>query len=263
MGDRTVDSTSDRPVYKQIADILHEQIDAGTFVPGARLPSESELIERFGTARATVRRALGRLTNEGLVYSKRGVGVFVRQPPPAVMVTQRAKRLERRHRANGKGALKWEADRMGLDLDQEILALAEVAAPTTVAEHLGIEEGEMVFVRRRREWITTPSHLRVPTQLADSYLPLDIAQGRIREENTGPGGTYARIEQAGHRLTHFVEHLKFRMPTSDEARSLRIGLGIPVVDFVRVAHTMDRPVECFVAVMAGDKHRFEYIIPAN
>ena len=116
---------------------------------------------------------------------------------------------------------------------------------------------------RRGGYVGNSDGAAAPTKLADSYLPSDIAVGRIREPDTGPGGTYARIEEAGHRLTHFDERVLFRMPDPEECRRLRLGAGIPVIDQTRIAHAGERPVEVFKAVMAGDKHELEYRIPAR
>jgi DNA-binding FadR family transcriptional regulator len=67
-----VDPMSDRPVYRQIADSLRGAIERGELAPGDRLPSESQLMERFGVAQGTVRNALGQLRGEGLVIAEHG-----------------------------------------------------------------------------------------------------------------------------------------------------------------------------------------------
>ena len=138
--------------------------------------------------------------------------------------------------------------------------MAEVPAPATVARHLKVNVGAIVFIRRRRVLLDDR-----PAHLGDSYFPLDVANTveALHQEKTGPGGTYARIEDAGYRLTHFDEHLAFRMPTPDERRQLRLGPGVPVVDLLRVAYADTRALECFIAVMAGDRYRFAYEILAD
>jgi len=259
-----VDPASDRPIYKQIADALRQRLDAGEYGAGDKLPSESELMRQFGASRATVRKAFDVLMGEGRVESRRGVGVFVRIPPSARFMLRDTDRLKRRTWGTDELSSRlrpFEADaaeKSGAPFRQEIHQLAEVPAPPDVARHLDIDEGDTVFVRRRRILLDGR-----PAHLGDSYFPLDVAVGALRTEDTGPGGTYARIEDAGHRLSHFDEQLTFRMPTSTERRALRLGPGVPVVDLVRIAHTRTRPLECFVAVMAGDRYRFAYEIPAD
>ncbi|MCC6271178.1 MAG: GntR family transcriptional regulator [Microbacteriaceae bacterium] len=67
-------------LYQQIADALAAQIRARELAPFARLPSEAELMARFGVSRVTVRLALRRLADAGLVISRQGKGVFVSGP---------------------------------------------------------------------------------------------------------------------------------------------------------------------------------------
>jgi GntR family transcriptional regulator len=51
-----VDRRSDRPVYRQVADVLRTAIRAGELVTGQQLPSEAELINRYGVSRTVCTR---------------------------------------------------------------------------------------------------------------------------------------------------------------------------------------------------------------
>lgn len=68
-------------IWSAIAATLTEEIAAGHYRPGDRLPTEAALSARFGVNRHTVRHALGTLAERGLVHSRRGAGVFVAQRP--------------------------------------------------------------------------------------------------------------------------------------------------------------------------------------
>jgi GntR family transcriptional regulator len=87
---RVVDHHADRAIYKQLADILREQIRTGELAPGAMLPSEPRLCQIHEVGRETVRRGLDILRAEGLVSSTRGVGTEVREQPPRRDVVVRA-----------------------------------------------------------------------------------------------------------------------------------------------------------------------------
>jgi DNA-binding transcriptional MocR family regulator len=86
---RLVDHHADRAIYKQLADILREQIKTGELPPGSLLPSEPRLCQIHEVGRETVRRGLDILRAEGLVFSTRGVGTEVREQPPRRIVTVR------------------------------------------------------------------------------------------------------------------------------------------------------------------------------
>ena len=74
------------PKHHQISRALLAEIASGKYAPSGRLPSEAQLVERFGVSRPTVARALRDLQDQGLVERRVGSGSFVRQPglPEAV-----------------------------------------------------------------------------------------------------------------------------------------------------------------------------------
>jgi GntR family phosphonate transport system transcriptional regulator len=61
----------------RIAASLRDEIAAGAWAPGDRLPSEAELATRFGVHRHTLRAAVAVLAEEGLLRARRGAGTFV------------------------------------------------------------------------------------------------------------------------------------------------------------------------------------------
>jgi GntR family transcriptional regulator len=76
----TLDPTSYIPLYIQIAYILRRSIDESVYKPGEKLPSENELVQRFGISRITATAALDELVKARLAYRERGRGTFVAQP---------------------------------------------------------------------------------------------------------------------------------------------------------------------------------------
>lgn len=77
VSDGPVDRESGQALYRQIADRWRSLITSGLMAPGDRLPSETQLIERYGVTRPTVRHALDVLHHEGLTKPIHGMGVFV------------------------------------------------------------------------------------------------------------------------------------------------------------------------------------------
>ena len=72
-----VDRSSDRPVYRQIADQLRDAIARGEFPPSTKLPSERALSEALGISRPTVREAIRSLQAMHILESRHGAGTFV------------------------------------------------------------------------------------------------------------------------------------------------------------------------------------------
>lgn len=72
-----VNAESSVPLYKQIVRGIMGQIEEGAYRDGDKLPTEAELMERFGVSRITVRAAIKELEDAELVERTRGKGTFV------------------------------------------------------------------------------------------------------------------------------------------------------------------------------------------
>ncbi|MFQ5555745.1 MAG: extracellular solute-binding protein [Acidimicrobiia bacterium] len=75
MGD--IDPALPVPIYYQLLHLLLAQIDSGVYPPGAKLPTEHEICERYGISRTPVTRALSDLAAEGVVLRRRRLGTIV------------------------------------------------------------------------------------------------------------------------------------------------------------------------------------------
>ena len=73
----SIDHEAETPPFAQLAAILRAQIESGELRPGRALPSLTYLMQNYGLSRNTVRRAIGVLTEEGLVRTRPGWGTFV------------------------------------------------------------------------------------------------------------------------------------------------------------------------------------------
>lgn len=74
-----LDPDDPRPPYVQVATQLRAAILTRKFAPGEKLPSGPELAKTFGVARQTIQQAIRELREEGLIVSRQGSGVFVRE----------------------------------------------------------------------------------------------------------------------------------------------------------------------------------------
>ncbi len=77
------DPADRRPAYEQIADDLRAFIASDEVEVGDKLPSLSELINKYGRSLNTVRAGLNALQDAGLVVTRQGEGTFVAQKPTA------------------------------------------------------------------------------------------------------------------------------------------------------------------------------------
>ncbi|MDQ3059670.1 MAG: FadR family transcriptional regulator [Pseudomonadota bacterium] len=72
-----------RGLVGEIVESLAASIRESQLPPGAKLPTESEIMARFDVSRTVVRESLSKLQASGLVETRHGIGTFVLQPPVA------------------------------------------------------------------------------------------------------------------------------------------------------------------------------------
>lgn len=248
----SVERTSDRAPFRQIADQLRRAVDGGQLRAGDQIPSESELASHYGVTHMTVRNAVQELKTEGLLRSEQGRGVFVRDSPPIRRLA--ADRFARRHRDQGMSAFTAEAQGIGQP-SVDNLAVDTVAPPDDVRRKLDLSPRARVIRRARRYLLD-----KMPVETAVSYVPLTLARGTaIARPNSGPGGIYARLEESGHQLQRFTEDVSARMPTEDERLSLQLAKGEPVLIVERTAYDIaDLAVEVCHTVKAARSYILEY-----
>ena len=70
------------PRQDQIVVDIRDRILGGTFEPGRRLPTRTELVESFDASSVTVQRALDRLADDGFIEARGRQGTFVADHPP-------------------------------------------------------------------------------------------------------------------------------------------------------------------------------------
>ncbi|MCK8676405.1 GntR family transcriptional regulator [Streptomyces lichenis] len=251
-GDRAV------PRYLQIAEEIVQQIRAGVLKPGDMVPSESELTDRYGVSGGTIRKAMVEVRASGLVDTRHGKGSMVKDRPPVRL--RSSDRFRRSHRRGGKAAYLAETDQAGATSEVRMLYRGTAEAPAEIAERLGLDAGTQVLARRRLYFRNG-----TPVETATSYIPWDVAKEipELHNDNPGPGGIYARLEDHGHEFAEFMETLVPRLATKAESSELALSPGAPVVHLVRNAVTTEgRVVEVCDTLMAADQFVWEYRIPA-
>jgi len=77
----TIDLGQPTPPYRQLAAILRDRIGSGEL--SGRLPSEKTLMQEYGLAHGTVRKAIAVLRDEGLVQTTPGWGSYVTERGPS------------------------------------------------------------------------------------------------------------------------------------------------------------------------------------
>ena len=151
-------------LYHRIREELRARIQAGTYQPHDRMPSESALMRHYGVSRITVRQALGDLAKESVIFKVAGKGSFVAQPKPF----QELGRLQGFAEAMGAA---------GHETFNRLLQIGTVAASAQVAQRLALAPGTPVTEIHRLRFLN-----RKPVSLDTTWLPLPIGERLARED---------------------------------------------------------------------------------
>lgn len=136
-------------LWSDIAATLRAEIAAGHYAPGDRIPTEAALATRFGVNRHTLRRALAGLAQDGIVYARRGAGVFVAARPTDYPLGRRVRfhqNLTAAGRVPGRRILSLTT-RAADTAEAQALQL-DPGAPVHVAEGLSLADGQPVALFR-------------------------------------------------------------------------------------------------------------------
>ena len=152
-----------RSIAEQVEELLRGRIRDGSYAPGSRMPSESELSEEFGVSRATVRTVLAKLAVNGLILRKQGDGTYVN-----VRVQELGAHL---------GNL-WEFARIietnGYKPTIKSLAIEKKAATEKEAVALAVEAGDSLLSMTRLFYADER-----PVILANNVIPTNFLQEPI------------------------------------------------------------------------------------
>lgn len=241
--------------YRDIADDLRGGITRGEYAPGETVPTLGELQVRYGVGKETARRAVATLRAEGLVVPIRRRGTVVRDRSPVRIdldISRHADVL-----ANPGALGPWEAacTRQGLPGRTNVVSVTEQAAEATLAARMSVPPGTML-VRRRQHLLAGED----VTQIQHTWLPLTLAAGTPLEGGGKiTGGLYRTLASLGHAPATATETVTSRMPTREEAETLHLDVGSPVLAVERLTRNRSGTVVALTrAVLVGDRVQLTY-----
>ncbi|MFF0110833.1 GntR family transcriptional regulator [Streptomyces hirsutus] len=214
-----------------IADDLRARIATGRIGAGERLPSEAHLASQYGVSTATLRSALAVLQAEGLVEKVHGKGNFVRRPAHRITYAGGG------GRAAADAALSITVHTSRIRARGHLAALLKVSTSSALTEFLCLShEGEK------------------PHSLARIYVPCDLAPVAVLRESLSYEGVMRRLPELRPPLAEVKERVSARLPTPEEATTLRISSALAVLAITRqTADTSGRVVEAALLVLPGDR----------
>jgi len=201
----SIDRDSPVPFYFQLSELLEQEIVAGRYEKGIRLPSEPEISRRYGLSRTTIRQALGRLEQEGLILRRKGQGTFVHGGRPRSWLLQ-----------SSEGFFQEEVDRMGRTVTSKVLRAERGPLPRWACDALGLPQGSegatLERVRSVDGLVAMYNVNHVPLALAPTVLSIedrdDSLYRRLKERNgieVVGGRRWLEAVRAGDKLATLLE----------------------------------------------------------
>jgi len=232
--------SKDTSVYLDIANsIRHEIISKGLAVH-TKLPSEPELAIKYGAARATIRRALAKLQDEGLIYSRQAVGSFVAEPRVEQDLDQLFSFTEfmvYRGMTPGTRLIRTETQQVD-DPESPLL------------HYLGLRAGSKVlYIRRLRLGGSDP------LVIANTWLPEARFPG-FWKHDLEKQSIYEIMGETGQKPTDAIQTMEAVTLEGEDASLLTVPPGSAAILVRRVAYVSGLPVEYAVDLYRGDRTKF-------
>lgn len=231
-----VDRTNPLPLWAQLEHDLRRRLDAGEF--DERFPTDMELVEQYGVSRHTVRDAVGRLCDDGLLERQRGRGTVVRH-------------AEFEQPLGTLYSLFRSIEAQGVEQESEVQVLEE-ATDAEACDRLELPDGEPLVHLRRLRWAGGE-----PLALDESWLPASLARPLLTADFRHTA-LYAELGDRCHiRVSEGWERIRPVVPSADERRQLRLPGGQAAFAVERLARdATGTPVDWRNSLVRGDRYGF-------
>jgi len=227
---RALDRGNPLPLWAQLEADLRRRLNSGELED--RIPPEQQLAGDYAVSRVTVREAIRRLRDAGLLSRERGRGTFVTTglvQPLGVLYS-----LFRNVEAQGRAQT------------SEVRVLERATAAESAAR-LGLDaSAELIHLERRRLADGEPLALDrvwLPADLAAPLLSSDFRHTALYDELS---------RQCGVRVDGGWERIRPAVPTAEQRRVLGIPSGVAVLAIERLGRAGPRPVEWRTTLVRGD-----------
>ncbi len=232
------------PLYHQLELQLRSAIESGVYRSGEKLPTESELMETYEVSRVTVRTALKRLEEDGLISSRRGSGTFV--------TAQASARQIERHSSQLLGFEEDLIQQAGAPTI-ELLSVEAFPAPQRIAQLLNVAPGiESTRIRRAGSVAGEPLWIESRWIHPDFLALLDAL------DLTSASLTALYEQQLGVTVESSKLRISAAAATREQARILHIGSGDPVLINDYAVYTESRAIDATRSVFRSDRYAFSF-----
>jgi DNA-binding GntR family transcriptional regulator len=226
------------PLWIQAVNLINGEIATGVLQPGMRLPPERELCQQLGISRVTLRKALTKLVEDGVLNASHGRGWYVAQAAAS------------KEWPNSLESFSETAKRMGLVGSSTVLRAEESPANLDEAERLFIAPGTPIFHLERVRLLNG-----VPIALDTTQVPSHLAPGLTAVDFT-VASLYQELATAGVEPMRADATIEAQESDANAAALLDLAVGKPLLVMHQLAvDKAERPLFTSTIKYAGDRYR--------
>lgn len=226
--------------YIEVASDLRGRIEAGDFTVGSLLPTETELCRMYEVSRYTIREALRRLQEAGIVSRRQGSGTMVTSQEKAAIFQQELGTLE--DIIQYSSDVRFElGDTVPKDLDETLHSYVDAD-----------ETGGWLY----RKALAFQRHLRRPVAMTHVYFPQKYADIARRIEGNR-GAIFGEFEiLSGKPIDQVEQEIRAVTLTNDTCKALDCASGQAGLRAVRAYFDEDGPAMISISLHPGDRYAY-------
>lgn len=235
---KSLKRTHHKPLYQQIYDLIREQISSGKLRTGDPIPSEREYADLFDVSRMTVRAAVNKLVQDGLLLRQQGRATVV-----ASATIQKS--------AQGFKSFTEDMQSLGIEPSSRVLKMHSEMSNASVASQLELTVGaRAIFLQRLRLADGEP------IALERCYLPHDRFPGLL-DKDLAHNSLYKTLEESyGVRPVLAEETIEAICMNPEEASLLAVQEGSPGLLIRRITRdAQQRVLETVTTLYRADRYR--------
>lgn len=235
-----LDFSGREQLYYQLYDIMFKEIMDGKYSVGSLLPAESELMNKYEISRATVRKAMDMLHNDGLIEKRRGHGTYVIETKLKNSLN-RVISYSKKNTENRRVASK------------QTISMKELPASKELAECLQLHEGDILVELKRVRYADSEPMYFETNIIEKSWVPEVMDRDFSKESLRVFLANRYKVS-----WSHAKQHIYSIAATQELAKLLQIKKGDPLIYIKRISYdSNDVPREYVETYYRADNYHLE------
>ena len=210
-----------KPLWSQLFDILSSKILDGTYQEGDSLPGDRLLMETYDVSRVTVRQAMDKLMNEGLIIRQRGKGTRVLKKRDLLGTTfvSSFKGVEEKNQTK----------------DRRVISVSKEVPPVDVAYFFGLDRHACVLKLVRYTYVDQKVAVYYET-----YLNPIVSFSETADFSTS---LYQKLEEVGYPINRVQETITASLMNAKEKKLFGVSQVEALMNRCRRGYCGDYPIE--------------------